>query len=258
MHSVTWADVLWTIFFSFGGVVVFVGLWMEKKYDKESYSTIEDFRLSKAKRKSGWLILMSGIALEVMFGLAHAYKDVRQINTIDPLNRNVAEISANVILKLEGTNFEHFDDPFTPRLDNWVTLMENATNEANFSAGSISVLMAEDVLPFVSSKQLDGTPVSRGYVIRYVENPMDVFEKKGEAKESRPVVGDVVEKVNLLRISPAFIPKEQKIIGGSATLTINGLIRKRFVVYPQATDDAFLKLNPNWKSLVFLATNSVP
>jgi len=68
LASLDWWDVFWWLTAGAGGVIVFWGLWQEKKYEKESYQSylnVEDFRACKSKRTRGWRILMIGIAADL-------------------------------------------------------------------------------------------------------------------------------------------------------------------------------------------------
>jgi hypothetical protein len=263
--SVSWWDVGTALLASFGGIVVFWGLWLEKKYEKEAYTNVDDFRFCKSKRERGWKILMLGISLEIVIGFAHALEDGIEIKRIEsdtvknaPLNQPVSDISAKVVVKLEGTNFARVNDMFDLRKDNWVMFCSTKTNEAVFDSGSLKSLMAEDVLPFVHYRTPNEAVISHGYVIKYIENSLNFFESKTPPQESRPIAKEVLEKVKVLRILPGFIPKETKVIGGEVWLTINGNLRTKFIIYPQEMDKTFLEWNPDFKTLVFLATNSIP
>ena len=69
--SASWLSwtVLTSLLASIGGVLVFCGLWMEKKAGKKEYLNVDDFRSQKLKAERGWQILMVGIGLEIVTAL---------------------------------------------------------------------------------------------------------------------------------------------------------------------------------------------
>jgi hypothetical protein len=58
-----------------GGVLVFRGLWIENKADKDEFLDVDDFRSSKLRKKHGWKMLMWGIALETAVAGVFAARD---------------------------------------------------------------------------------------------------------------------------------------------------------------------------------------
>lgn len=247
----------------FGGFIVFVGLLMEKLWAKKSYKNTCDFKWSKRMVEVGAWLVIAGIVFEIgvaVWTASDAWETRQMAIKNDPNNLPVSDISATVVVKLEGTNFERINETFDLRLDNWVTLLDNKTNVPTLNLGNMGSLMAEDVLPFINSNFQDRSVVSHGYVMKYVENPLNAFDTETQLPipEHRPVAKYVLEKVRFLRIIPSFIPKNTQVIGGEAWLTINGTLRRKFIIYRQGMDTNFQEWNPNFKSLVFLATNSIP
>ena len=90
---------------SIGGMVVFLGLWIEKEAETEGKKHPADFskavRFIKLKSEIGWWILMLGISLEIGVGAAltwHGVKESRQITADiarnDPHKQPIFAISA--------------------------------------------------------------------------------------------------------------------------------------------------------------------
>jgi hypothetical protein len=114
----------WPIAASVGGVVVFVGLLLEKiaGWKNEKFSP-PFFKPHKWLGECGWWILMFGILAEIIVGFALAAKDeIEERNTasqmaqtrtnvakLDPLNQPIGLLTARVSLFENGTNRSHLD-----------------------------------------------------------------------------------------------------------------------------------------------------
>ena len=114
----------WPIAASLGGVVVFVGLLLEKmaEWKNEKFSP-PFFKPHKWLGECGWWILMFGILAEIIVGFALAAKDeIKERNTanemaqtrtnvakIDPLNQPIGFLTASVFLLQGGTNRSFID-----------------------------------------------------------------------------------------------------------------------------------------------------
>src|SRR6266702_2279344 len=61
-----WWEVVFSLLAGAGGIVVFWGLWVEKKAVKDWYGNVADLRSSKLKAQRGWTMLMFGIGLEIV------------------------------------------------------------------------------------------------------------------------------------------------------------------------------------------------
>jgi flagellar basal body-associated protein FliL len=96
---------------SFGGMVVFLGLWIEKEADEEGKKEEHLPPGLRFKAQIGWWVLMVGILVEIGTGAGLAAFDVYE-NTktakananADPLNQPIALVTANVELFEAGTN----------------------------------------------------------------------------------------------------------------------------------------------------------
>jgi hypothetical protein len=106
---------------SFGGMVVFLGLWIEKEADKvekgEHLSNfIGDKRRIKIQSEVGWWILMIGILIEVMTGAGLAAYDVyengknaRNAAKNSPFNQPIADVSAMASFVIKPNNIKEID-----------------------------------------------------------------------------------------------------------------------------------------------------
>jgi len=107
--SLSWlvVEAITTFFAVLGGLMVFRGLWIEHKADKDKFSTADDFRSSKLKKNRGWKMLMWGIAIETVVAGVFAAKDgweIRQASANTPAKMLVSSIEATADFFVE-TNF---------------------------------------------------------------------------------------------------------------------------------------------------------
>lgn len=90
-----------------GGVLVYVGLSLERRSEKSWYSNIEDFRSRESDKQRGWSWLMWGIRVEIITALVFALISVRddmKNASNNPLNQEAQSAKATVFLWTEGTN----------------------------------------------------------------------------------------------------------------------------------------------------------
>jgi hypothetical protein len=97
-----------------GGVLVLIGLCMEKSAEKPLYRDVTDMRRQKSKTKWGWWILITGIGIEILTAAGLSGYDVwerrqatSRIESIDPMNQLVRDATASVHFTLS----EKFDLP---------------------------------------------------------------------------------------------------------------------------------------------------
>src|SRR6185436_364428 len=76
-------DSLVVIIAGLGGVIVFVGLWMEGPPDENSFRNIDEFRRHKIRSNLGWRVLLVGIFIEVLVAVGIAIKDGWEIHQIN-------------------------------------------------------------------------------------------------------------------------------------------------------------------------------
>jgi len=122
--SSTWSIALAA---SIGGMIVFLGLWMEKEGDKEEFIDVDDFRVSKLRKKIGWWILMFGILIEIGVAGLTAKNDweARQDRTITNKQRNsfilwtknYPKVPVRVFVGLEDYETLHYAQKIRQMLD---------------------------------------------------------------------------------------------------------------------------------------------
>ncbi|HUA68052.1 MAG TPA: hypothetical protein VMA13_05845 [Candidatus Saccharimonadales bacterium] len=87
----TTVSLFWFVIFAgLGGVVVFIGLLMEKLAEKKKYENISHFRRSKLVREMGERMVIGGIVIEVAVAAFFAALDWGN----EPLNRPIETVSA--------------------------------------------------------------------------------------------------------------------------------------------------------------------
>jgi hypothetical protein len=226
-----------------GGVLVFRGLWIEKKADESEKKEhldafIDEVRLLKLKSKRGWKMLMWGIALETAVAGVFAARDgweIRQMKIIeannDPIKRPISEISAIVDFKVKEDKPSETPNWGMPRVagvflceSNWCT----NTNIPGFFAGTTLVPLEADNF----DRYFDGKTLE--YILHFHLEGMGEILMGG--KENRTVEW-ALEHVRFMDITTKFLPHDAEILSGSAVLTINSGPQKWFVIPPQKDSD---------------------
>ena len=109
------SSVLIPLIASVGGIIVFLGLWIEKEGDEKN----EKFGLSFLKpykdlEELGWWVLMFGIAAEIVTaGFLAGWEEFKDSRN-NPLNQPIRSVTASVDVFVEGTNglSFNFEEPF--------------------------------------------------------------------------------------------------------------------------------------------------
>ena len=120
---------------SIGGMIAFLGLWMEKEADEEDKKEhlsnfIGDKRVTKIKSEIGWCILMVGIFIEVITAGGFAAYDAVENAKMNPRNQPIADMSATAMLLVKGADFNattNWDSRWVARMTlckNDITLLQ--------------------------------------------------------------------------------------------------------------------------------------
>jgi hypothetical protein len=98
--SLSWlvVEAITTFFAVLGGLMVFRGLWIEHKADKDKFSNVDDFRSSKLKKNRGWKMLMWGIQGKTM----------AKSGVIFPLNQRLSQFADAPIYGISGLEQPQF------------------------------------------------------------------------------------------------------------------------------------------------------
>src|SRR5208283_1297949 len=232
-----------------GGVLVFRGLWIENKADKDEFFDVDDFRSSKLKKKRGWKMLMWGIALETLVAGVFAARDGWEIRQIkmneaknDPLNQPIGDISATVQFRVNKANFSELPLFGNPRRAADIWLMEPPELVKKFFSPGLIVaneriwdLAGGSEFPILDTDHLISLPGQNGGRTYFMQCHFDedwaefgLIGMKRQVKE--------IDRVNVLRISVKCLPHDLEILDGSVKLVINDSVIKMFQI-PQQTDN---------------------
>jgi hypothetical protein len=257
--SVT-STLVWPAFWAcIGGLFAFVGLSMEKLWDKRSYPSVHDLRRSKRISATGWWVLMLGIAIEVGTAGWLAYREesamrqaVIQIANNAPLNQPVSDISARVVFKVKGREFKEAPLWGSPPV---AYLMLCGSNQYYSAVGEFGFLPSSDLYRINY-----GPEDSHGYILHF--RPEGLFTFTGGMAGMPPKkTSEVMAQVHLVRVDLKFVPHDSEVEGGTVDILINGGIRKVFTISPQtalATNLGGLGDVPGNSGFTILATNSTP
>jgi len=216
----TTASIFWVIVFAAsGGVLVFVGLLMERFSEKDWNKNVSDFRRCKAKKICGEWFVIAGIVVEIGVGIFSAIDAWEN----EPQNRPIREMSVLVSFRVKGGDFKEIDEKsVTHGRSSWVAfLMLCETNEqpSSLMPGN---LVAENF----SGGYLSSSPDSdRLYSLRFnLESVGPLLQKQIHVKE--------IDKIKKLIITTMFLPKNVEVVGGNATLVVNSEVWKYFAILP--------------------------
>jgi hypothetical protein len=249
--AVSLSDVLTAFFASFGGLVVLVGLGLEKIYEETKHPDSGAARRYYARRKLGFTLLMVGIGLEVLIAFVHALagaRDLRNVKSIaeanDPRDLRVSEISAKASLEVAGplddnipTQYSGFD------FESPVWLMESNGPPYTLSFGAFRPLYVTGAVR--THETTSNGPKTHGYsmnLIRDLGAPGEVMLVPAWTPATTRIV---LNRVNWMQFRLAFVPPKSEVLGGSVELLINGTFKKQFGIPHQfcSTNGTFYATN---------------
>jgi hypothetical protein len=247
---------------SIGGMVVFLGLWIEKEAEEEEKKErFSDFigpvKRVKSKSDIGWLILMAGIILEVFLGAWISAWDIKSAADEarnSHLKLPIKSIQAQVDFLTEATNFQ------------LVLGMENLNNGAKFLlmgkdeygpvtlVGLKCVSIETNLMPKIISGN-PGEPQTRPDVIKcslhfdWFDEPEFIDEGTSHGVGVYTVLDNWVARSNISmatldsRMTGAemiFLPlkTDSQIFAYSCSVIINGTIQRRLIT-PKHANAAF-------------------
>src|SRR3989442_502968 len=218
-----------TLFFAVvGGVVVFCGLWIEKKHSKERYLSAHDFRSSKLKAERGWKLLMIGIFIEIVVAGVFAAKDgweIRQIKENEsknnPLNLPISDISAFVEIKVRGSN--HVEVPHSGSSRKATLMLSKSALEASLGGGIGGFLSSYEL---EQSVEIFRPSDARIYSMRFLLDPVS-----GAFHKTLGTARDLLE-INFLSRAIKPLPLDAEILGGKAKIIINPKVTRDFAIPP--------------------------
>ena len=246
-----------------GGIAVFIGLLLEKLADWLDDRFLGGaYNPHKSLGLAGWCVLMIGIFIEVAVAgwSANDAWQTRQIaNNNNPLNRPVADISAEASIKVRGGNLndeldfkKHFGgislagiiylcDSNRPSTNSWPLLSSDGFSRMFFDSKN------------PTSSSLDLNESDRLYGIRFQKEAAwgTVGTETTKAKD--------INGIFMVNMDVFFLPTNSIILGGSVVLTINSEVQKVFQIPPQEKPSpAFPNPTAFDMGIVVYATNSTP
>jgi hypothetical protein len=224
-----------------GGLIVLLGLWIEKMADKKWYRDVHEFRRSKLKSEIGWWILMVGIAVEIGTAGRLAVKEELEIwqanNSAwknDPRKLPLNSVTAFATILIKTNNV-------VPNMDSIIRqgngnnplrmrLYPKKGNVIELSSDSPPAIWRnypesnslED--PIVFSTQLSWSAAWRGFYQGWNSVSNRTNLTAGEVADSKFTVG----------LMPAFLRAGTLVTGGSVKVWFNGLSLERdFSILPK-------------------------
>jgi hypothetical protein len=270
--SSLFAEFLVSLVAMLGGMVVFVGLVMEKiaEHGDDKYSP-PFLKPYKRLGKWGWIVLMIGIVLEVGVAGWSASVDwqTRQMAIKnDPLDQPIADVTAIVILDVKGTNLFRPSPDFPRNSYSIISFYE--TNIYYYGTNGIRAdtgldLAATDARAYphlVRGNLTSRAPNFYGYALKFERVTMPFGEYNdltttNDMIPPTPTVREVITKFKIIQIYIDFIPKNSELFKGYARVFING-IRQDYLISVLKTDKQLSELNPGTQGIFLFATNTIP
>jgi len=251
---------------SFGGVLVAVGLWIEKKADEKlrlehiSNFVQETARLKK-KAELGWWILMVGIILEVILGFLLALNgemEMREAVNNESINRPVNDISARAIINIRG-----FSGSFWQPADDVQVRLFESHKEETLSLGSFGFLNGEFEYQFTHWNPDNPQKEFRTYTISLSQRGYlseDGFVQSGSVIKDGSLItaGQFMSNIDSAEIILKTFPKNAELVGGGVEVVINRTFKKRFKLLPNQSTEVRPSSRQADFNRVFLTATSNP
>ncbi len=238
MPSVSWFvwQAVIAIIAMLGGVMVFLGLWLEGPPGTGETSDAEAKRLHRVREKRGWKILMLGIAVEILVAGLFAVREGwqaretgLQIAKNDPLVQPIADVSAIALIKVKGGNFEEVDmKALFHGAISWSAYMTMVNSNRETTAFSLGgVLVANGFSKMFSGTNFSATGMDRMYSMRFHLEDLGMIQGNRKARDINEVSG--------ISICTMFLPTNVTILGGQVKLVINSEVQRTFDIQTNAS-----------------------
>ena len=252
--TLSWWDVIISLMAASGAAVIFVGLLLEEDEEKDTFLSLDDFRVARSRAAWGRKLVMYGVLWEVITAFSIAAYDCWEINKNNPMNQPASEIEAIAVIDVDQTNtFPALD--FSVLSETSLELLgTNIYTDSYF--GLIPKTFPRE-FTHRTFRPLSVTFV--GFAFDFGENPVPAFEMDNFTNFVKPAsqsVKEVLTEVKMMRFYVNFIPKSSHILGGHVTLEVNGF-QKFFTIYSQDTDTNLSANNPAFSGVFLYATNSI-
>ena len=249
--SLIWSELIFSLLAGLGGAIVFWGLRLENKANKEEYLSVADFRSSKLLLKRGEKWVRRGVLIEIILAILFAANEGWQIWSLQPRNRPIYDISAFVSFKVRGK--AHIDVPHWGASPIGYVSLCQSPFLASHGVGFLPLLESEkyelsynipDEDTRIYSMRLQMEPGSDSF-FKYLSN------------------ANAMDDIAALWVSVKFLPFDAEILGGSATVVVNNSIKREFTIPPQtAFEPLFLTNNPSYRDafniIAVFGTNEMP
>jgi hypothetical protein len=245
--------ILIAVFACVGGVLVFVGLLLEKVFEKKSYLNMVDFWCCKSWREIGWKILMVGIFVEIVSAGAFAIRgeiENRQNAKNNPLKQPVSQVYAILRFEINATNFD-IKKPVS--LDSsWMSVGDYgfSAKEARWFEHLDDIYTRHVKYYGIALKFEQNTLPSWEWNDIYSTNPYDFFAPT-------MTVTDAISKTTVLRGYVDFIPKNTEVLKCSVQVFFNGY-KRDFRMTSNCISGQYSEWNPDKPGIFLDATNSIP
>ncbi len=225
------------IWATIGGVLVFIGLAVEKFADwmNDQYLGGPE-KPHKMLETAGWCILMFGIFVEIAVAGSSANDawETRQMAIRnDPLNANISDISAFVWFEVKGADVPDLPPPPVRPYFGIAEMWLCPTNQ----------LWTEFPILNADSFSRGHAESGRSYSLRFSASGIAAMMFSPERR--RPTVKEIAN-VKFLYASFRFLTNNAEVVQGTAEVVVNGSLRRTFQFPPQHPFPNGNPANPYW------------
>jgi hypothetical protein len=242
-----------------GGMLVFLGLWIEKDADKEEkkyLSTIaRAVRLVKLKSEIGWCILMAGIVIEIIvagFTAIGERKTLELARNSDPINQPVNDITADGLFFTRGTNLIG-PQSYTVVDPYGVGFIDVKVKNAQCCAGGIAKFTMTSHR--YTSMMLPSAGTASQYMSSFEVDPEIRIVMRGDLHDM--TASEALDNIYALNVVLSGIPLNARDIDGLITVQLNHTpkLQKRFDLRGAQMQ---WSITGNSQTVSFVVTNAIP
>lgn len=242
----------WIITFAAaGGIIVFVGLLLEKFSEKkEWYKNINHFRRCEFRKSLGEWLVIGGIFVEIAVAVAFAVNDWEMEIKNNPLKQPVSQVSAILRFEVSATNY----DPRKP-----ISLDSTWMNFGSFNLSAKEARWFEHVDNFATHHVK-----FYGIALRFGQNILPSSEwndinntNNYDFMPPSITVTDAIAQITRMQAYVDFIPKNTEVVKCSARIFINGY-KEDFQINTNCISKDLSEWNPDKPGIFLDVTNLAP
>lgn len=231
-----------------GGIILLIGLAMEKASERPWYRNSKDLGFWKHVKHIGEWLVIGGVVIEIVSTAIFAVRGEIENRRLDPLNQPVSDISAFASVQINGLDIEWTNavSQFHMPIAMMGLGYSNDPVHNGTSLGHVA-LNANEYLPTEFGAP---APTNVAYLIWF----RSMFPPNPIVSEIK-TAGDI-NKVKFVKVLCSFLKTNSELTGGEITLRINSEVRKFRIVPSEKFKLSESPLEDVGQGIVVFATNS--